>query len=1502
VLAVFLAVPLALPGIGQTAAATGTPLYPNLKTLPPRELRFDRADITPELSGVFHNVLRFSNDTYNAGDGPLILNATIDPTTLRGPASQRVMNSDGTYTDIPLGTDMYWHAAHSHYHFDGWGGYELWAKATYDAWIASGRTTGQPLYTGAKTTSCVTDEEFVTSTPPNTVYPGQYDSNGCNLNAQNQLHMGLGVGWGDTYDWYRQLQWIDLGQDTLANGTYVLRAVADPQNYVYESANKADPVRESVTDNEATTTFVVTGSPSNPTIVDSDPPTGTLAINHVDATTTNEFVAAAVTARDDVSEPDQFRLSNDGNTWKTFSYTSSGSTPTVVSWDLTDPTAGGTSAGGLKTVYAQAHDNSGKWGPTFTDSITLTTGGGGGPPPPPPSGPYATAIIGDAPSGYWRLGESSGTTAYDGAGSDSGSYKNAPTLGTAGLLTNDANTAVTFNGTNQYVSIPSTGPLAPANAVTLEAWIKPASIPAAGTFRSVLTKADSYSLQFNGPLLEFTIVQGTTKARLQATSGAIVAGQKYHVVGTYDGTTQKLYINGSLVKQAPLTGAINTNLTDLTIGSWNAGEYFSGVIDEAAVYPVPLTSAQVLNHYNVGTSVSGTQATLAISRSGAGSGSVTSNPAAINCGATCSAGFPAGTSITLTASPSGGSTFGSWTGAAGCTTNPVCTFTLNATTNVNAAFDAPPSSALTVTKSGTGTGTVTSNPAGISCGATCSASIVNGSVTLTATSDAGTTFTSWTGASGCTTNPVCTFTLSTATTVTAAFNAAPPSTLTVTKSGSGTGTVTSTPAGISCGATCSASIVNGSVTLTATPTAGSTFTSWTGAAGCTTNPVCTFTLSVATTVTAAFTAVPSSTLTVTKSGSGTGTVTSTPAGISCGATCSASIVNGSVTLTATPDAGWVFTSWTGASGCTTNPVCTFTLSAAISVTATFGVAPASGYQQVVTADAPAGYWRLDETTGTTAAKAAGTANNGTYTNVTLGAAGLIASTSDKAASFSGSSSRVQIASSAAVSPTAQVSVEAWIKPTAIPASGSFASVTSKAESYSLQFNGPRLEFTIMQSGTRRRLQAPAGAIAVGGTYHVVGTYDGTTQRLYINGAQSVSAALTGAITANTNGLYIGSWNGSQEFFQGTIDEVAVYTTALTAAKVSNHYVTGTTVKTALIAKASPAQFISIAAPRSSTVSVGGATPVAIAFDTRLHRAYVTHTVGRGLTATKGVTIFDTRTWRVVRHIITGGTGPISIAVDPVRHLVYVTSAVYSPTRVEGRIRVLDGRTGRIVHTIVTGPGPKAIAVNPRSGRIYVTEQTGPAGGTAVGVFDGRSWRRLAMIPIGPYERYFENPFGLAVNAATNMVYATNPLDGDVYTIDGSRNEVVRSVGTGGSPTAVTVGSDGAVFVAGARDVVEIAPSGAVTRVPIGARTRGVAVDATSHVAYATTDRGDIVSIQGGASTKVMRGGKPWGIAVDPSTGTVVVANVFAGGIIVRGRPPQASLAPSSHRHSRRPAS
>lgn len=130
-----------------------------------------------------------------------------------------------------------------------------------------------------------------------------------------------------------------------------------------------------------------------------------------------------------------------------------------------------------------------------------------------------------------------------------------------------------------------------------------------------------------------------------------------------------------------------------------------------------------------------------------GTGTVQSQPAGIDCGSTCQATYDPDTRVTLTATPGQGQTFSGWGGACGGTT-PTCAVTLAQSQSVTAAF-APSSGATNYTLSVTinGNGQVTSQPAGISCGASCTAPYASGtSVTLTAAPAAGQTFTGWGGA------------------------------------------------------------------------------------------------------------------------------------------------------------------------------------------------------------------------------------------------------------------------------------------------------------------------------------------------------------------------------------------------------------------------------------------------------------------------------------------------------------------------------------------------------------------------------------------------------------------------------------------------------------------------------------------------------------------------------------------------------------------------------------
>src|SRR5581483_11191796 len=155
--------------------------------------------------------------------------------------------------------------------------------------------------------------------------------------------------------------------------------------------------------------------------------------------------------------------------------------------------------------------------------------------------------------------------------------------------------------------------------------------------------------------------------------------------------------------------------------------------------------------------------------------------------------------------------------------------------------------ALTVTAPSSGTGTITSAPAGINCPTTCSATFNSGTaVTLTAKPATNYSFGGWSGA--CSGTATCSVTMTAAETVAAKFaiNSYP---LTVTAPTAGTGTITSSPAGITCPGTCAANFNSGtSVTLTATPATNYTFGGWSGA--CSGTATCSIDVTAAETVSA----------------------------------------------------------------------------------------------------------------------------------------------------------------------------------------------------------------------------------------------------------------------------------------------------------------------------------------------------------------------------------------------------------------------------------------------------------------------------------------------------------------------------------------------------------------------------------------------------------------------------------------------------------------------------
>ncbi|CAK0779038.1 hypothetical protein CCP4SC76_6740001 [Gammaproteobacteria bacterium] len=311
----------------------------------------------------------------------------------------------------------------------------------------------------------------------------------------------------------------------------------------------------------------------------------------------------------------------------------------------------------------------------------------------------------------------------------------------------------------------------------------------------------------------------------------------------------------------------------------------------------------------------------------------------LDCGNICATNLYPNRTLTLRAEPDVNSYFKGWEGeCSSAGASDVCQLVLaGGTSYTTTAIFENPTNNPTLTIDTPTNGTVVSNPVGITCGSggkLCSLNYKNNTqVTLTAKPDTGYVFEAWGGACAGVTTVTCPVVMSVGTTVTVTFTKLP--ILQIVTAGTGSGTVVSNPVGIDCGLTCTKAFsVGTSILLTVTPSAGSTFTGWSGSAcvGAKNWKTCSLTLTGDQTVTATFDAEAS--VKIEKSGSGI--VSSSSKKLYCGSTCKVtSYFPGDVeTLVAVPLTGKTFGGWGGdCSG--SSPMCTLIVDGPKVVIATF---------------------------------------------------------------------------------------------------------------------------------------------------------------------------------------------------------------------------------------------------------------------------------------------------------------------------------------------------------------------------------------------------------------------------------------------------------------------------------------------------------------------------------------------------------------------------------------
>ncbi|HEU0025243.1 MAG TPA: LamG-like jellyroll fold domain-containing protein, partial [Thermoleophilaceae bacterium] len=274
---------------------------------------------------------------------------------------------------------------------------------------------------------------------------------------------------------------------------------------------------------------------------------------------------------------------SDNQTWLSVSPVSGTAPGTISVSTNTSGLAAGTYTG-IVTVTAAGASGSPK-----TVAVTLTVNTA----PPPGTGPV----------GAWGFDETSGTSVSDASGHGNNGTISGAVRTTAGK----AGSALTFDGVNDWVTVADAASLDLTNRATLEAWVYPTAL--GGAWRTALLKERTghlaYALYANNDIARpsghlFTsadlYASGATQLPLNTWS---------HLAMTWDGATQRLWLNGTQVASRAVTGTLPNGAGPLRFGGNSVwAEWFAGRLDEIRVYNRALTQAELQT--DMTTPVSGT--------------------------------------------------------------------------------------------------------------------------------------------------------------------------------------------------------------------------------------------------------------------------------------------------------------------------------------------------------------------------------------------------------------------------------------------------------------------------------------------------------------------------------------------------------------------------------------------------------------------------------------------------------------------------------------------------------------------------------------------------------------------------------------------------------------------------------------------------------------------------------------------------------------------------------
>jgi RHS repeat-associated protein len=281
------------------------------------------------------------------------------------------------------------------------------------------------------------------------------------------------------------------------------------------------------------------------------------------------------------SKPNAITASQSGNLW----FTDNGTTPAVGD------------------INPTSHTISEFWLPAGSHPSAITSGTNGN-----------LWITESGTSQIARVSPSASTNYADASGNSSTAASTTfVTNGQPGPITNDQahSLAVGFGGSAAIQpNVQTIGNTTGYTGVSLEAWIDPSATPSSEEM--IAGKNAVLQLSVNpSDALRFLVGNGSSWAdQCTAASHTVTPGQWQHVVGTYNGSTVYMYVNGQqLSMSCAATGGFGSRNSPLQVGAvgGSTATKFTGSIADVALYNQALTQTQITSHYNAGTGSSATQ-------------------------------------------------------------------------------------------------------------------------------------------------------------------------------------------------------------------------------------------------------------------------------------------------------------------------------------------------------------------------------------------------------------------------------------------------------------------------------------------------------------------------------------------------------------------------------------------------------------------------------------------------------------------------------------------------------------------------------------------------------------------------------------------------------------------------------------------------------------------------------------------------------------------------------